>query len=112
MFSFHSYATSYFILLMHDWGKVKIVTHPTTFKPFFTREGSVGLLPETSSSNKTPKLYTSDFSVATPLWRYSARSCRFGRKEMSTNGRQQSLKILKLQSQELFSVDDLMESIV
>lgn len=33
---------------------------------------SVGLFPVTSSSKSTPKLYTSDFSVACPFCKYSA----------------------------------------
>lgn len=48
-----------------------ILTQPTTFRPCLTKEGSVGLFPVTSSNRRTPKLYTSDFSVALPLCRYS-----------------------------------------
>lgn len=53
-----------------EW--IKDLTQPTTFKPLFTNVGSVGLFPVTSSSKRTPKLYTSDFCVALPLCRYSA----------------------------------------
>ena len=42
------------------------------FSPFLMKHESVGLFPVTSSSKSTPKLYTSDFSVACPFCKYSA----------------------------------------
>lgn len=59
-----------------------MLTQPTTFKPLFTKAGSVGLFPVTISSNRTPKLYTSDFSVALPLCRYSVSSINSGSFEL------------------------------
>lgn len=48
-----------------------LLTQPTMFSPFLRKHASVGLFPVTNSSKSTPKLYTSDFSVAWPFCRYS-----------------------------------------
>lgn len=58
--------------VLHMKGKVITGhTHPTMFNPFSMNDASVGRFPLSISSTKTPKLYTSVFSVALPLCIYS-----------------------------------------